>query len=131
MTAEKKQKVVMVVLGVLVLGAGSVWYVRRDGNSGGNDLSGQTGGQKKNRVREADKKQKTKRSSRVKRGQAERAEKTVRERSERKAGKKKRRGVRGSKIKKKKKALQPAAYLPPMDDWLQEIDTQSFRPRFA
>lgn len=131
MTAEKKQKVLMVVLGVLVLGAGSVWYVTRDGNSGGNDLSSQTGAKKTKRVRDTTKTKKTKRASRAKRDPTERAEKSVRERTERKASKKSRRGKRGSKIKKKKKSLPPAAYLPPMDDWHQEIDPHSFRPRFA
>lgn len=132
MIDQKKQKVLMAVLGVLVLGMGSVyWFVLRDGDSGGKDLSEQTAGKKTKRVRAPDKTKKTKRASRVKRGPVEKAEKTVRERTERKASKKSRRGKRGSKIKKKKKSLPPAACLPPMDDWLQEIDLHSFRPRFA
>lgn len=132
MTDDKKQKVLLAVLGVLVLGAGSVyWFVIRDANSGGNAAAAQGPTEKRKRVRDTDKTKKTKRTRRAKRATTERAEKTVRERTERKASKKSRRGKRGSKIKKKKKALPPAAYLPPLDDWLQEFDPHSFCPRFA
>lgn len=130
--ADKKQKVMLGVLASLIVGMGGVyWFVIRGGDSGGGSLAGETGGQKVKRERGTTQKGKKKRSSRATRGRVEKAEKTIRETSDRKSRKKSRRGSRASKVKKKKKTLPPAAYLPPKEDWLEDFDPNSFRPRLA
>ena len=132
MADDKKQKVMLGVLASLIVAMGGVyWFVLRPDDSGVGSITEGTGGQKVKRERRTSQSGKKTRSSRANRGPAERAEKVVREKSERKTRKKSRRGSRSSKVKKKKKTLPPAAYLPPKDDWLEEFDPNSFRPRMT
>lgn len=132
MTEDKKQKVMLSVLAALVVGMGGVyWFVWRGGDGEGSGVATQTAPQKVKRERINTKKSKVKRTTRADKGTTARAEKVIREKTERKSKKKSRRGSRASKIKKKKKTLPPAAYLPPKDDWLEDFDPNSFRPRLT
>ena len=132
MADDKKKKVMLGILAALLVGMGGVyWFVIREGDSGGATMAAETGGKKTVREKRPQRQGKKQRSSRASKGPAERSEKVTREKSERKSRKKSRRGARTGKVKKKKKTLPPAAYLPPKDDWLEDFDPNSFRPRLA
>ena len=131
MAKDKKQKVMLGVLAALVIGMGSYWFVWRGGDSGGSGTAVKTGGGKVQREKREPKRAKKQRTRRVNKGSAAKAEKATREKTERKSKKKSRRGSRASKVKKKRKTLPPAAYLHPKDDWLEDFDPNSFRPRLT
>lgn len=132
MADDKKQKVMLGILASLLVGMGGVyWFVFRGDDSGSDDMALKTGGGKVKREKRVTEKPKRKRTNRANRGQEERGGKVVREKTERKTRKKSRRGTRAGKVKKKKKSLPPAAYLPPKDDWLEDFDPNSFRPRLT
>lgn len=132
MANNKKQKVMLGILAALLVGMGGVyWFVLRENDSGSGNTDLETRGKKVKRDRTVAKKEKKKRSTRATKGSSERGEKVTREKKERKSRKKSRRGGKTSKVKKKKKTLPPAAYLPPKEDWLEDFDPNSFRPRMA
>ena len=131
MANDKKQKVMLGILAALLVGMGGYWFVIREGDSGGDTMAAGTGGKKVKREKKITQRAKRKRSSRANKGSVEKGEKVVREKTERKARKKSRRGSRSGKVKKKKKTLPPAAYLPPKDDWLEDFDPNSFCPRMT
>lgn len=132
MTGDKKQKVMLSVLAALVVGMGGVyWFVWRGGDDDGTGIAAKTEHQKVRREKTTTQRSKKKRATRADKGTTARAEKVTREKTDRKAKKKSRRGSRASKVKKKKKTLPPAAYLPPKDDWLEDFDPNSFRPRLT
>lgn len=132
MSDEKRQKVMIGVLAVLVLGAGGYWFVLRDSGAGDRASDVNTGVERKKREKKGDSNKTTKRATRDKgKKTTERAERKERVRTERDTTRKKRRSKGKAKVKKKKKELPPAACLPPVDDWLEEFDPSSFRPRFV
>ena len=131
MAEDKKQKIMLGVLAALVIGMGGYWFVLREGDSGASRVAVGSGTAKIKREKGVSKDKKKTRATRANRGPAERAEKKVREKRADTSRKKSRRGKRGSKIKKKKKTLPPAAYLLPKDEWLEDFDPNSFRPRFT
>lgn len=109
MNKEKKQKVLLGVLVVLLLGAGSIWYFVRD--TGPIEQEG-TGGssERKRRVRSTTKEERSVRKTRESLAPEERqAERTKRERATRERKERTRRsGPRKAKKKKKEKTA-PAA----------------------
>ncbi len=132
MTDDKKKKVMLGVLASLVVGMGGVyWFVWREPGDGGSSMAADTGAQKVKREKRAPEKTKKRRASRTGKSSSEKGEKVTREKTERTSKKKSRRGKGKSKVKKKKKTLPPAAYLPPKDDWLEDFDPNSFRPRLT
>ncbi len=134
MADNKRQTVMLGVLGVLVLGAGSTyWFVLRD--TGPQTMKLKEGPssteKKKRRSSEDDDKSKKKKKTRDRtEAKAERVERKTRDRSDREKKKttKKRRSRGGRKIEKKKKELPPAAWMPPQEDWFEELEIQDFRP---
>ncbi|MCH8150076.1 MAG: hypothetical protein IH987_19195 [Planctomycetes bacterium] len=131
MAEDKKQKVILGVVAALVIGMGGYWFVLRDSGAGASNVAVGSGGGKTKRARAKPKTTKKTRSRRADQGPADRAEKKIREKKERPSKKKSRRGNRGGKVKKRKKTLPPAAYLPPKDDWLEDFDPNSFHPRLT
>ena len=101
---EKKQKILLGVLGVLVLGMGSFWYFTRDTGSKNtrSDVSAQT--ERKSRYADSEKTVKTKKRTRrtAKSTKSEPKERATRVYKERETKSKRRRGGGKKKIKKKK-----------------------------
>lgn len=109
MDQAKKQKVIIGVVVVALLGMGSVWFVRRDSGST-QDLSARQGGERRKRASATvDKKKKgrtkRKRATAGKKSTVGRKEREVKER----VVKKRKSRKKGSKKKRRKKSLTPAA----------------------
>ena len=131
-TQDKRQRVLLGVLTSFLVGMGGVyWFVLRESDSGGSGMAAETGGKKVKREKRDTQKTKKTRVKRGNKNSGPKAEKVTREKKERTSKRKSRRGKGKSKVKKKKKTLPPAAYLPPKDDWLEDFDPNSFRPRLA
>ncbi len=128
MNGDKKQKMMLGGLVVLLLGMGSWWFVFRDTGPEEISLTKAGSGEAKKRERKGkDEKSKT-RERRKKRTVAVESTKKVREKTERKSKKSNRRTRKGVKINKKKKTQPPAACLPPREDWLEDFDPSEYNP---
>lgn len=126
MTNDKKQKMLLGLLSVLILGAGSWWMFRDTGSK--TQQVATTGASEKKKRRTADtEKKKTSRKTRKKAtAKTETRERKTREVAERKTSAKKRRGKSKSKRKKKKDTQPPAAFLPPGEEWFEELELEKF-----
>ena len=127
MTSDQKQKTLLGVLGVLILGMGSTWwFVFRD-TGPKTDQTGttQTKEKKRRRVTGTTEK-KEKRQRRKVEAKTEKRERKTREVVERETKVKARR-TKGKKKRKKKKDRQPpAASLPPSEHWFEELELEQF-----
>ena len=127
MTDDKKQKILLGVLGVLILGMGSWWFVFRDTGPKAEDTdeSARAGPKERRTATTSDDKEKrTRRKKAV--AKTETRERKTREVATREAKVKERRS-RGKKKRKKKKDRQPpAAFLPPSEHWFEELDLEKF-----
>ncbi len=110
MDQAKKQKVMLGVLVVALLGMGTVWYFGRDADSRGTTAVKQTGARKKRAGADGVKKKAKGRATRktAKRVKAT-AERRQRETKVRDATKERKTRKRSTKKKKKKKSFAPAA----------------------
>ena len=130
-SSDKKQKILLGVLGVLLVGmGGTYWFVLRD-TGPKYDMGTQQGAVEKKKRRTSEKKDEVtkKRTRRAKStAKGDPVEKKTRAVKERKKQDKRRRTKKGTKIKKKKKELPPVAWLPPWDDRFEEFAPGDFRP---
>ena len=131
---EKKQRIVLGVLVVLILGmGGTYWFVIRDAGPKRQGAIDRGEVVKEKRQRAGREKEKAKRVKRDKsRPKTERVERETREVKKKEKSRKGRRGKKGKKIKKKKKELPPAAWVPADPDWMDGTDVTDFQPpKFA
>ena len=131
---EKKQRIVLGVLVVLILGmGGTYWFVIRDTGPKRQAVIDRGEVVKEKRQRGGTKKEKATRARRKKSSpKTERVERETREVKKKEKTRKGRRGKKGKKIKKKKKELPPAAFVPADPDWMDGSDVTDFQPpKFA
>ena len=131
---EKKQKILLGVLVVLILGmGGTYWFVIRDTGPKRQAVIDRGEVVKEKRQRGGTEEEKAKRVKRDKsRPKTERVERDTRDVKKKEKTRKGRRHKKGTKIKKKKKELPPAAWVPADPDWMEGLDVTDFQPpKFA
>ena len=131
---EKKQKILLAVLAVLILGmGGTYWFVIRDPGPKRQAAVDQGKTVREKRQRSGTTKEKKERATREKsERKAERSDRSERDVKKKEKSRKGRRGKKGKKIKKKKKELPPAAFVPADPDWMDGLDASAFQPpKFA
>jgi hypothetical protein len=126
-TSDQKQKTLLGVLGVLILGMGSTWwFVFRDTGPKIDQTAGTQTKEKKKREVAASTDKKGKRKRTKVEAKTEKRERKTREVTERETKAKAKR-TKGKKKRKKKEDRQPpAASLPPSERWFEELELEQF-----